>query len=78
VAIKPNLTESLAMAGSAQDFQPRSALIVVSDAAEGNRFKDFVKPPSRVLVTAVANRTTQAAADKELANAIFQWMRETF
>ena len=56
VAIKPNLMESLAMAGSAQDFQPRSALIVVSNQTEGNRIKALVKPPSRVLVSSPRGR----------------------
>ncbi len=78
VAIKPNLSESLAMAGSAQDFQPRSALIVVADEAEGNRIKSLVRPPSRVVVSSVAGGTAQAVADKQLADAVFQWLRETF
>jgi pimeloyl-ACP methyl ester carboxylesterase len=78
VAIKPNLMESLAMAGSAQDFQPRSALIVVSDEAEGNRIKALVKAPSRVLVSSVAGGSAQATADKQITDAVFQWLRETF
>jgi pimeloyl-ACP methyl ester carboxylesterase len=78
VAIRPNLTESLAMAGSAQDFQPRSALIVVADEAEGNRIKALVKPPSRVLVRSVAGGTAQSLADKQLTDAVFQWLRDSF
>jgi pimeloyl-ACP methyl ester carboxylesterase len=78
VAIRPNLTESFAMAGSAQDFQPRSALIVVSDEAEGNRIRALVKPPSRVMVTSVTGGAAQATADKPLTDAIFQWLRESF
>lgn len=78
VAIKPNLMESLAMAGSAQDFQPRSALIVVSDQAEGNRIRALAQPPSRVLVSSVAGGTAQASADKQITDAVFQWLRDTF
>jgi pimeloyl-ACP methyl ester carboxylesterase len=78
VAIKPNLMESLAMAGSAQDFQPRSALIVVPNETEGNRIRALVKPPSRVLVSSVAGGTAQAVTDKQITDAAFQWLRETF
>jgi pimeloyl-ACP methyl ester carboxylesterase len=78
VAIRPNLTESLAMAGSAQDFHPRSALIIVSDEAEGNRMKAMVQAPSRVLVKSIADGTRQSVADSQTAEAIFQWLRDTF
>ena len=78
VAIKPNLTESLAMAGSAQDFQPRSALIVVGDQAEGNRINALVRAPSRVLVGSVQGGATQSIAGKAVSDAVFQWLRDTF
>jgi pimeloyl-ACP methyl ester carboxylesterase len=78
VAIRPNLMESLAMAGSAQDFQPRSALIVVPNEAEGNRIRVMVRPPSRILVSSVAGGTAQASADKQITDAIFQWLRDSF
>ena len=76
--LQTTLAESLAMAGSAQDFQPRSALIVVADEAEGNRIKSLVKPPSRVLVSSVTGGTAQAVAEKQLADALFQWLRDSF
>jgi hypothetical protein len=66
------------MAGSAQDFQPRSALIVVANEAEGNRIKALVMPPSRVLVRSDAGGTAQSVADKQLTDAVFQWLRDTF
>ena len=78
VAIKPNLMESLAMAGSAQDFQPRSALIIHPDDAEGNRIKALVRAPSRVLVASVAGGTGSWVADRQVSNAVFQWLKETF
>ncbi len=78
VAVKPNLTESLAMAGSAQDFKPKSALIVVADEAEGNRIKALVTAPSRVLVVPLSGGAAQWVADKRVADAVFQWLKETF
>jgi pimeloyl-ACP methyl ester carboxylesterase len=78
VAIKPNLNESLALAGSAQDFQPRSTLIVAADQSEGDRIKGMVKAPSRVLVASHPGGTAEWTADKKVADAIFQWLRETF
>jgi pimeloyl-ACP methyl ester carboxylesterase len=77
VAIDPKLSESLALAGSALDFHPRSALIVVPNAAEGDRIKAEVKAPSRVLVASHAG-TSQWLADKQVADAVFQWLSETF
>jgi len=78
VAIKPNLDESLALAGSAQDFQPRSALIVASNQAEADRLKVMVKQPARVLVSSHSGGTAQWMADKQVADAVFQWLNETF
>jgi len=78
VAIKPNLDESLALAGSAQDFQPRSALIVVSSQAEGDRTRTMVRLPSRVVVASIPGGTAQSLADRQVADAIFQWLNETF
>jgi len=78
VAIKPNLQESLSMAGSAQDFMPRSALIVVSSQSEGDRLKAAVKAPSRVLVVSHNGGTGEWTADPQIKNAIFQWLKETY
>jgi pimeloyl-ACP methyl ester carboxylesterase len=78
VAIKPNLDESLALAGSAQDFQPRSALIIASSQAEGDRIRAMVKLPARVLVASNSAGTAQSVADRQVAEAIFQWLKETF
>jgi pimeloyl-ACP methyl ester carboxylesterase len=78
VAIKPNLDESLALAGSAQDFQPRSGLIIVPTQTEGDRFKSAVKTPSRVMVSPQSGGTSQWLANKQLKEAIFQWLKETY
>jgi dienelactone hydrolase len=78
VALKPNLDESLALAGSSQDFQPRSSLIVAATAAEGDRLKASVKAPSRVIVTGPSGGTPQWTAEKSIRDAIFQWLKETY
>jgi pimeloyl-ACP methyl ester carboxylesterase len=78
VALKPSLDESLALAGSAQDFQPRSALIIATSQAEGDRVKSMVRLPSRVLVSSVSAGTAQSLANRQIADAIFQWLMETF
>ena len=78
IAVKPNLAESLALAGSAQDFQPRSALIVVPDEAEGNRLKQYVKAPVQVRTLNVTGGTTQWFANQEILNATLDWLKQTF
>src|SRR5262249_53472455 len=78
IAIKPNLDEALALAGSAQDFQPRSALIVTSNQAEGDRIRPIVKQPVRVLVATNSSGTVNWLADRQVTDAIFQWLQETF
>lgn len=78
IAINPKLDDSLSMAGSAHDFQPRSTLIVVPDAGEGNRIQKLVKAPVKVLVSSHSGGTAQWAADKQIDDAIFQWLKETY
>jgi dienelactone hydrolase len=79
VAIKPNIEESLALAGSAQDFQPRSSLVIVSNNAESDRVKSTaIKAPSRVLVVPDSGGTAKWIANKQVRDAIFQWLKETY
>lgn len=78
VAIKPSLDESFALAGSAQDFQPRSALIVASNQSETDRLRAMVRQPSRVLIASHSDGTAQWIGDRQVADAIFQWLNETF
>ena len=78
VAIKPNLNETLALAGSAQDFQPRSALVIASSQAEADRIRPLVKQPSRAIVASHSDGTAEWLADREVREAIFQWIQETF
>jgi pimeloyl-ACP methyl ester carboxylesterase len=81
VAIKPNLTESQYLAGSAQDFQPRSALIVVPDAASGNQISKDVSKPSRVMTIdslSTTDGTARWLSEARVRDQIFQWLKETF
>jgi pimeloyl-ACP methyl ester carboxylesterase len=79
VAIKPNIEESLALAGSAQDFQPRSSLVIVSNNSESDRVKSAaIRAPSRVLVVPESGGTSKWTANKQVKDAIFQWLKETY
>jgi pimeloyl-ACP methyl ester carboxylesterase len=78
VAVNPKLDESLSLAGSAHDFQPRSSLIIVPNQAEGDRIKALVKSPSRTVVASHSAGTGQWMADKQIDDAIFQWLKETY
>jgi pimeloyl-ACP methyl ester carboxylesterase len=78
VAVNPNLKESLQMAGSAQDFRPRSALVITGNAAEMEPIKTYAKEPFRVLTQPVAGGTAQVFQEKAVADAIFQWLKETY
>jgi dienelactone hydrolase len=78
VAIKPNLDESLALAGSAQDFQPRSGLIVLPNQSEADQFKRSVKAPSRIMVSPQSGGAAQWTSNKQVKDAILQWLKETY
>ncbi len=78
VAIKPSLTESLSLAGGAQDFRPRSALIMSQNEAEGNRIKQYIQAPVRVEIASSSGGAKDWLAEKKTQDAIFQWLRETF
>jgi hypothetical protein len=66
------------MAGSAQDFRPHTAMVVTAGAAEGDPLKAYVKGPSRYLTLPVTGGTVQALQSKELVDAMFLWINETF
>jgi len=78
VAVNPKLSEALQMAGSSQDFRPRSALVITETAAEGDAIKGLVREPVRLLAQPVAGGTSEAFKSKTLVDAIFLWLRETY
>jgi pimeloyl-ACP methyl ester carboxylesterase len=78
IAVNPNLNESLALAGSAQDFRPHSALVVTATQAEADAIKPYVKDPVRLVTLPVAGGTAQTFQGKALTEAIIQWLKETY
>jgi len=78
VAVNPNLREGQEMAGGAQDYRPRSALILASSEAEANSIKNEVKPPSRLQVLNLDGGTASWFQNKQVADSVLEWMKETF
>jgi pimeloyl-ACP methyl ester carboxylesterase len=78
VAVNPNPKESLEMAGSAQDFTPRSALVVAETPAQSDALKPYIKEPFRSLIQPVEGGTAQVFREKALSDAIFQWLKESY
>ena len=78
VAIKPDLAESFAMAGSAQDFTPRSALILLTDPSRAEEFKTYVRNPARTQPFSITGGTSAWVADTQVGDAIFQWLKNTY
>jgi pimeloyl-ACP methyl ester carboxylesterase len=78
VAVNPQLTEAQQLAGSAQDFRPRSALVVTGSAPEGDAIKGQIKEPVRVLVQPVTGGAAQVFQSKALVDGILQWLKETY
>jgi pimeloyl-ACP methyl ester carboxylesterase len=78
VAVNPNLREGQEMAGGAQDYRPRSALILASSEAEANSIKNEVKPPSRLQVLNQDGGTASWFQNKQVSDSVLQWMKETF
>lgn len=78
IAVNPKLSEALQMAGSAQDFRPRSALVVTETAAEGDAIKSYVREPLRLLALPVAGGSAEVVKSKPVSDAIFQWLVETY
>ena len=78
VAVKPNLNEALSMAGSAQDFHPKSALVFTGDDAEGKQIATYLKEPFRQVTLTGTGGTAQVFESKALVDAVFQWLKQTY
>jgi pimeloyl-ACP methyl ester carboxylesterase len=78
VAVNPNLTEGQELAGSAQDYKPHSALIVTLTETEGNSLKAAVQTPVQVRVVTQAGGTASWLQNKQVSDAIYQWLKDTF
>jgi pimeloyl-ACP methyl ester carboxylesterase len=77
VSVKPNLAESLALAGSAQDFHPRSAL-VIGAAEDAAQLRKLIDPPLRFLEATRTEGAAKAFADSGTRDAVLAWIAETF
>jgi pimeloyl-ACP methyl ester carboxylesterase len=81
VALNPNLGESLAMAGTARDFAPRTVHIIVSDPGVGTSVREYVAGASRVTVVEPPPPSADTAVWLGAANTIDEiarWLRDTY
>ena len=78
VAIDPDMGEALSMSGSAQDFTPRSALLMVNDQAVGNRIRDYISGPSRIVTLPIDGGTAAWLADSRSIDEILRWLKDVY
>lgn len=78
VAINPQLNEALALAGAAQEFRPKSSLLVVKESSQAEGFRAYLKPPFLVKAVAVEGGTPQWIANTDVVTAIVDWLRTTY
>jgi pimeloyl-ACP methyl ester carboxylesterase len=78
VAVNPNLRESQEMAGGGLDFKPRSALVFSLTDADASALKSAVQSPVQVRTVDQAGGTALWFQNKQVTDAIFQWLKETF
>jgi pimeloyl-ACP methyl ester carboxylesterase len=78
VAIDPKLSESLALAGSSQDFAPRSALVISADPSEASKFKPLLKQPYKFESPEIHGGTAAWIGTSSVTDAIFEWLQKTF
>ncbi len=77
-ALDPDMGEALSMSGSAQDFTPRSALLMVNDQAVGNRIRNYISGPSRIVTLPVDGGTAAWLADPRAIDEIVRWLRDVY
>jgi pimeloyl-ACP methyl ester carboxylesterase len=78
VAINPKLSESLALAGSSQDFTPRSALVITADQSEAEKFRPLIKQPNDFQSKEIQGGTSAWITASSVTEAILQWLQKTF
>lgn len=78
VAINPNLDEALSMAGSAQDFTPRSALLMVSEQAMAQGIRNYITGPSRVNLLSAGHGTAAVLATGSTIDEIIRWLKDVY
>jgi pimeloyl-ACP methyl ester carboxylesterase len=78
VAISPVLDEALRMAGTAREFSPRMAHLMVSDREQGQAIREFVTGASRVSVIPAARGTADWLVSSGTIDEIVRWLRDTY
>jgi hypothetical protein len=67
------------MAGSAQDFRPRSALVIGPGGGEEAEWKESVARPNRFLTDVKSSGGAAAWFDNaQVIDATIVWLKETF
>ncbi len=78
VAINPNLPDALALAGTAQNFSPRSTHLIVGDVAVGNRIRNYVTGASRITTQPSNGGTVRWLAAPRAIDEILRWLRDVY
>ena len=78
VAINPVLDEALAMAGTAREFSPRMAHLIVPDRETGQAVREFITGASRITVSTVQGGTLRSLAAPNTIDEIVRWLRDTY
>lgn len=79
VAIDPHLDEALSMAGTAQEFRPRSALLVTRDQATADAVRRYVTGPAAVLEVEPGGEGTSSWLGAEnTREEILRWVIDVF
>jgi pimeloyl-ACP methyl ester carboxylesterase len=77
VALDPILEEALAMTGTAREFTPKMAHLIVSDREAGQQIREFVVGASRV-TTLTASGPTAAWLTPGTIDEIVRWLEDTY
>ncbi len=81
IALNPNLDEALSLAGTAREFAPRAAYIVVEESETGERVREYVTGPSRLRVLDPPPPSIHTAVwlgDSDVLDEIVRWLRDTY
>ena len=78
VALNPILDEALAMAGTAREFSPRMAHLIVPDRVTGQEIREFITGASRITVSSVEGGTGAFLTAPNTIDEIVRWLRDTY
>ena len=78
VAIDPVLEEALAMAGTAREFTPRMAHLIVRERETGQEVREFITGASRITVSSVEGGTLRWLAAPNTIDEIVRWLTDTY